>query len=170
MRTFGTREWIATAVAVVAAAALFFGNSIWNFFAGDSVADAPKENPSNAIQPAANPQTMTNISKTPGLEIYDETVGTGAEAKAGNDVTVHYIGVFTNGEKFDSSVDRGQPFTFQLGAGGVIKGWDLGVEGMKVGGVRRLVIPSSLAYGPDDYNGIPGGSTLIFQVQLLGVE
>ena len=170
MRTFGTREWIATAIAVVAAVILFYGNSIWNYIAGGETVGAPTDQPSNTIQPSANPEAMTNISTTPGLEIYDESVGTGAEAVAGKNVTVHYIGVFTNGDKFDSSVDRGTPFTFPLGAGNVIKGWDIGVEGMKVGGIRRLVIPADLAYGPNDYNGIPGGSTLIFQVQLLGVE
>jgi FKBP-type peptidyl-prolyl cis-trans isomerase len=72
--------------------------------------------------------------------------------------------------KFDSSYDRGTPFTFKLGAGQVIKGWDVGVEGMKVGGKRKLIIPSDFAYGPNDYNGIPGGSTLVFEVELLDVK
>jgi len=97
--------------------------------------------------------------------------GTGTEAKSGNTVSVHYTGWLINGTKFDSSVDRGQPFTFHLGKGEVIPGWDQGVAGMKVGGKRRLHIPSSLGYGP---NGappvIPGNATLIFEVELLDVK
>jgi FKBP-type peptidyl-prolyl cis-trans isomerase len=85
-------------------------------------------------------------------------------------VTVHYTGTFTNGKKFDSSVDRGQPFHFVLGAGKVIKGWDLGVAGMKVGGKRQLTIPASLGYGTNTYGPIPGNSTLLFDVELLGVK
>ncbi|MDP1624972.1 MAG: FKBP-type peptidyl-prolyl cis-trans isomerase [bacterium] len=170
MRKFGTREWIAAAVGVVVAITLFYGNSIWNYFARGTGPIGPTNQSSNSIQPSANQQTMNNISTIPGLEIYDETVGTGTVASSGNAVTVHYVGILTNGEKFDSSLDRGQPFTFALGAGQVIRGWDLGVEGMKVGGVRRLVIPANLAYGDRAIGSIPAGSTLIFQVQLLGVE
>lgn len=111
------------------------------------------------------------ITTASGLQYQDEVVGTGAEAAAGNTVTVHYTGWLTDGTKFDSSVDRVQPFSFPLGAGRVIQGWDEGVAGMKVGGVRILSIPSDLGYGP---NGapptIPGGATLIFQVELLDVE
>ncbi len=119
------------------------------------------------------PQTTNNMTTTQsdGLVITDEVVGTGAEAKAGDTVTVNYTGTFTNGTKFDSSLDPGRtPFPFTLGAGQVIAGWDEGVAGMKVGGKRKLVIPSSLAYGPNDYHQIPGGSTLIFEVELLGVK
>lgn len=104
------------------------------------------------------------------LQIEDVEVGDGEEAVAGKEVTVHYTGTFTNGEKFDSSVDRGDPFTFTLGAGQVIEGWDKGVEGMKVGGKRKLTIPPDLGYGPDDYGSIPGGSTLLFDVELLEVN
>ena len=104
------------------------------------------------------------------LQIEDKIVGTGDVAVSGKQVTVHYTGVFTDGTKFDSSVDRGVPFTFTLGAGMVIKGWDLGVEGMKVGGKRILVIPPQLGYGENDYQSIPGNSTLIFQIELLGVK
>ena len=104
------------------------------------------------------------------LQIEDLKVGTGAEAKPGQTVSVHYTGTLTNGTKFDSSKDRGKPFQFQLGAGKVIKGWDQGVAGMKVGGVRKLTIPPHLGYGDRGAAGvIPGGATLIFEVELLGV-
>jgi FKBP-type peptidyl-prolyl cis-trans isomerase len=96
--------------------------------------------------------------------------GTGAEAQAGQQVSVHYVGTLMSGKKFDSSRDRGKPFGFRLGAGQVIKGWDQGVAGMKVGGVRKLTIPPHLAYGDRGFPGaIPPGSTLQFEVELLGV-
>ncbi|HEU0081030.1 MAG TPA: FKBP-type peptidyl-prolyl cis-trans isomerase [Candidatus Paceibacterota bacterium] len=113
---------------------------------------------------------MTNISAVKGLEVYDEQVGSGAAAKAGQTVTAHYIGYLTDGTKFDSSIDRGQPFSFKLGAGDVIRGWDMGIQGMKVGGIRRLVIAPELAYGAQAIGPIPANSTLIFEVQLLGVK
>ncbi|HVT75096.1 MAG TPA: FKBP-type peptidyl-prolyl cis-trans isomerase [Candidatus Paceibacterota bacterium] len=113
---------------------------------------------------------MQNISTTKGLEIYDETVGGGAEATAGKTITAHYVGFLTDGTKFDSSVDRGQPFSFKLGAGQVIKGWDTGIQGMKVGGIRRLVVSPDLAYGNQAIGSIPAGSTLVFEVQLLDVK
>ena len=105
------------------------------------------------------------------MEQTDIQVGTGAEAVSGNKVSVHYVGTLTDGTKFDSSRDRGQPFDFQLGAGRVIKGWDQGVAGMKVGGKRKLVIPPELAYGSKGFPGlIPPNSTLVFEVELLGVS
>ena len=105
------------------------------------------------------------------LQIEDLTVGTGPEAKKGQDVSVHYTGWLADGTKFDSSKDRGEPFGFKLGAGAVIKGWDLGVQGMKVGGARKLTIPSRLGYGERGFPGaIPLNSTLVFEVELLGVN
>ena len=105
------------------------------------------------------------------LKIEDLTVGSGAEAVSGKTVTVNYSGTLTNGTKFDSSYDRGTPFSFTLGAGEVIKGWDLGVAGMKVGGKRKLTIPSDLGYGVRGAGAdIPPNATLIFEVELLGVE
>ena len=102
------------------------------------------------------------------IEILRE--GNGAVAAAGQTVTVHYVGTLTNGSKFDSSRDRGQGFTFGLGAGQVIKGWDQGVAGMKVGGLRKLTIPPELGYGARGFPPvIPANSTLIFEVELLSV-
>ena len=104
------------------------------------------------------------------LKIEDLKVGTGKEAKAGQRVTVHYGGTLTNGSKFDSSRDRGEGFDFALGAGEVIKGWDQGVDGMLVGGKRKLTVPPELGYGSRGFPGaIPPNSTLVFEVELLGV-
>ncbi len=105
------------------------------------------------------------------LQIEDLQVGQGPEAKAGQLVTVHYTGWLTNGAKFDSSVDRNEPFVFPLGAGQVIRGWDQGVAGMKVGGKRKLTIPPQLGYGERGAGGvIPPNATLVFEVELLGVK
>lgn len=114
-------------------------------------------------------------STASGLKYQDQVLGTGAEAVSGKNVSVHYTGWLDNagqkGAKFDSSVDRGQPFEFGLGAGMVIKGWDEGVQGMKVGGKRTLTIPYTLAYGETGYPPtIPAKATLIFDVELLGVK
>src|SRR5690606_2645472 len=101
----------------------------------------------------------------------DLVVGTGEEAVHGKAVTVHYTGTLTDGSKFDSSVDRGEPFVFPLGAGRVIQGWDRGVVGMTVGGKRRLTIPPELGYGPRGFPPvIPANATLIFEIELLGVR
>ena len=106
-----------------------------------------------------------------GLQYWDITVGTGTQANSGKTVTVNYTGWLTNGKKFDSSVDRGTPFKFKLGAMQVIKGWDEGVAGMKIGGKRQLKIPPELGYGAQGAGGvIPPNSTLIFDVELLDVS
>ncbi|MFY2559624.1 FKBP-type peptidyl-prolyl cis-trans isomerase [Corallococcus terminator] len=107
-----------------------------------------------------------------GLGIEDVKVGTGTEATAGKSVTVHYVGTLTNGTKFDASRDHGDKgFTFKLGAGQVIQGWDQGVAGMKIGGVRKLTIPPELGYGARGAGGvIPPNATLLFEVELLEVR
>ena len=108
---------------------------------------------------------------TPDIKIDKITTGNGPAPKKGQTVTVHYTGWFTNGGKFDSSVDRKEPFSFVLGAGQVIAGWDVGVAAMKVGDKVKLTIPPELAYGRAGYPGaIPPNSTLIFEVELLGIE
>lgn len=109
--------------------------------------------------------------KTPtGLQYWDIKAGTGTEAKKGDNVKVHYTGWLTSGKKFDSSVG-GKPFEFRIGGGDVIKGWEEGVAGMKVGGKRQLRIPPDLAYGKDGYPGaIPPNATLVFDIQLVGIQ
>lgn len=119
-----------------------------------------------------DPKPMENlVGNTNGLKIEDIKVGDGTEAKTGNTISVHYTGTLVNGTKFDSSYDRGEPFSFTLGIGQVIKGWDEGVVGMKIHGKRKLTIPSTFAYGERGVPGaIPPNATLIFEVELLGVR
>lgn len=106
-----------------------------------------------------------------GLQITDTTTGSGPEALSGKVLTVHYSGFLQNGTKFDSSLDRGQPFRFRLGEGMVIRGWDEGMVGMKVGGKRKLVIPPAMGYGERGAGAaIPPNSTLVFEVELLAVD
>ncbi len=127
-------------------------------------------------QKAASASGPTKVTGEPtktasGLEYWDIKVGSGAVAQTGQHVKVDYTGWLTNGKKFDSSVGTGHPFDFMLGAGQVIKGWDEGVAGMKVGGKRQLHIPPDLAYGAKGYPGaIPPNATLIFDVQLVDVK
>lgn len=129
----------------------------------------------NDVAPSAT--TNTGLSSITTLQITDVVTGTGTTATSGRPISVHYTGWLysstatdNKGTKFDSSVDRGTPFAFTLGAGQVIAGWDQGVLGMKVGGTRRLVIPPSLGYGAGGAGTIPGNATLVFDVQLLAVN
>ena len=116
----------------------------------------------------ANQKMITSES---GLQYNDTTVGEGETPKTGQKVVVHYTGTLENGQKFDSSHDRNQPFKFTLGVGQVIKGWDEGLSTMKVGGKRSLVIPANLGYGPRAVGDvIPANATLLFDVELLGIE
>src|SRR6516164_8246637 len=124
-------------------------------------------------QKTASPTKVTGKATTTasGLQYWDIVVGTGATAAAGKTVKVHYTGWLTDGKKFDSSVDRGQGFSFPLGGGRVIKGWDQGVAGMKVGQLRKLTIPPHLAYGERGFPPvIPPNSTLVFEVELLEIK
>ena len=126
----------------------------------------PKTQPSTqpgGAKPAGKQADVTTLQKT------DIKVGTGQAAKTGDHVTVHYIGTLTDGTKFDASRDHGKPFEFDLGAGGVIKGWDAGVVGMKEGGKRKLVIPPDMGYGPGGQGPIPPNATLVFEIDLLKV-
>ena len=113
---------------------------------------------------------MSTTTTASGLIIEEIIVGAGAEAAAGQNVTVHYTGWLTDGKKFDSSKDRGDPFVFPLGGGRVIRGWDEGVQGMKIGGTRKLTIPPALGYGARGAgNVIPPNATLVFEVELLAI-
>ncbi|HTB22327.1 MAG TPA: FKBP-type peptidyl-prolyl cis-trans isomerase [bacterium] len=127
---------------------------------------APDSRPQAAVQAAPSPTPDPDLGS---LKITDEVLGTGTEAVAGKKLTVNYTGRLLTGAQFDSSIGRG-PFSFTLGAGEVIKGWDMGLTGMKVGGKRMLVIPSYLGYGDTGQGPIPPNATLVFDIELLDVE
>jgi FKBP-type peptidyl-prolyl cis-trans isomerase len=136
-------------------------------------AQTTAQKPRAHVVPNTNAPTKVTgdgVKTDSGLQYWDIKVGTGDVAKEGDHVKVHYTGWFTSGKKFDSSVDARKPYDFTLGKGEVIKGWDEGVTGMKVGGKRQLRIPPELAYGADGYKTIvPPDATLIFDVQLLAI-
>ncbi len=133
---------------------------------------SPDKSTASSTPSASSPMKVSGQPTTTpsGLQYWDIVVGTGAAATSGSTVKVHYSGFLTTGQKFDSSRDRGEPFSFPLGQGQVIKGWDEGVAGMKIGGQRQLRIPPQLGYGAEGAGGvIPPNATLIFDVELLGV-
>lgn len=151
---------IASVVIIVLAIAAFI---IYNQYSADRTTKS-----SDAFSLPEDIETITTAS---GLQYQDLVVGEGQAAKAGDVVVVHYTGWLTDDTKFDSSLDRGTPFTFPLGAGRVIKGWDEGVAGMQPGGVRRLIIPAELGYGERGSGElIKPGDTLIFEVELLEIQ
>jgi len=140
-------------------------------------AETPTTTATTTTPPSDTPPATTapdaaagkEVTLAGGLKYTDLKVGDGDIAEAGMTATVHYTGWLTDGTKFDSSVDRGQPFPFRIGAGNVIKGWDQGVVGMRIGGKRHLVIPPDMGYGPNGMGPIPPNSTLVFDVELLGL-
>ncbi len=153
MRTLNQKEWVAVIIAMFVVGFFFiFGQGLIAYFTG------------------SNSQTE-QVKQEPKVIIQDVIMGTGDEAVSGDRVTVNYTGKFVDGKVFDTSLaPRNEPFQFTLGVGMVIKGWDEGIVGMKVGGKRILSIPPELGYGAEDYSIIPGNSTLIFEVDLLKVE
>jgi peptidylprolyl isomerase len=162
------------ASALIIALCLALGLAAWG--GDDSTSGSTEAASAAAESPASAEKTKPTVTVPKGappkkLEIKDLEEGTGDEAKAGDEVTVQYVGVnYKNGKEFDASWDRGEPFAFQLGAGMVIPGWDQGVEGMKVGGRRELIIPPELAYGPEGSPPAIGpNETLIFVIDLLEV-
>ncbi len=152
MKTLDTKEWVAVVVSIFVVGFFFvFGQTLVSLFTGT--------------------KTQANqMVQTPQLEKNDVLMGSGELAQVGDRVVVHYTGKFTNGEVFDSSLTRNEPFQFILGSAQVISGWNQGIVGMREGGKRTLIVPPSLGYGMSDYGPIPGGSTLIFDVELLKVE
>ena len=166
-----TSTSIAVALALAVATGFFLISSPSTLF--DS---ASSQSVLNLDQTASTTVTTTSsmepVSEVPTeLTITDTVIGSGVEATPGSTVTVNYVGALTDGTVFDASANHGQPFAFQLGAGQVIRGWDEGIVGMKVGGKRTLIIPASLAYGNQAVGGvIPANATLMFEVELLGVQ
>ena len=152
MKKLHTEEWVAVAAAIGFLTYLFFSGPLMSFFNSsmNTTADA------SAAQP--------------GFTAKDTVVGTGEVAEPGDIVTAHYVGRLPDGRVFDSSKDRGVPISFLLGSGQVIKGWDQGLQGMRVGGTRVLTISPEYGYGSQAVGSIPANSTLIFEVELLGVK
>ena len=150
MKILSQKEWVAVSIAVFVVGFFFiFGQGLISLFTNNKI---------------------DIVSQSSQVLKQDITTGLGDEAVVGSRVTVNYVGRFVDGTIFDSSVSRNEPFQFVLGTGQVIKGWDEGIVGMKVGGKRTLSIPAEFGYGANDYGPIPGGSTLIFEVELLKVE
>lgn len=153
-------QWLIIGLSSIIVILISIGVFWWSIKPETKMTDTKDNNILSAQQPA-----LTE------LKIEDQVVGTGDEAKSGDTITVNYLGALLNGTKFDSSYDRNQPFSFQLGAGQVIEGWDKGFVGMKVGGKRKLTIPPDMAYGSRGAGGVIGpNETLIFEVELLSAS
>jgi len=173
MNVTGTGIAVALAV-VIAIAFLAFGSSVFTPFRAPAPAEgamATGTSTNLTVPPFMDTNPVSGQELPTELTITDTVVGTGPEATPGSMVTVNYVGTLPDGTVFDASANHGQPFTFQLGAGQVIRGWDEGVAGMKVGGTRTLVIPPDMAYGNQAVgNVIPANATLIFEVELVAVQ
>lgn len=157
MKKLSKKEWIAVAAALVFVSYTLFGANIKGLFQKNMTNDDSLASVSTGIQ-------------NNGVVVNDITVGQGAEAKAGDRLSVHYILSLSDGTAIQNSKDFGQPFQFTLGAGEVIPGWEQGFNGMKVGGVRTIIIPPELGYGPNQAGPIPPNSTLVFTVELVSIE
>ncbi len=175
MEKLSQKEWITLGVGIGIIIILIIAGKV--LFAGPSenATSQAMDQSHNTSQQSQTGSTSaavqgTNVSSDSKIQIIEVKQGTGAEAVDGKTVSVHYTGTFQNGQKFDSSLDRGKPIDFVLGKGMVIKGWDIGLKGMKVGGKRHLIISPEYGYGPQDYGPIPGNSTLIFDVELVAVK
>lgn len=153
MTKLNKKEGIAVFVGIAVIGYLFFSGPLMQFFNSSS-----------------DSLTQTQMLSTNGFTAQDINVGTGDLAQAGDTVAAHYVGKLTNGQVFDSSLDRGTPIQFTLGAGQVIRGWDEGVVGMRVGGKRVLTISPEFAYGAQAVGAIPANSTLVFEIDLVGVK
>ena len=140
------------------------------FIFGLNGSTAPTSNTTDTMVIPTAQQAPTTAGSNEKLQVVDEKIGTGNPVKSGDTVDINYVGTLTNGTKFDASADHGGPFTTQIGVGKVIKGWDEGVVGMKVGGKRKLTIPPSLGYGDQAMGSIPANSTLIFEVELVKIK
>jgi FKBP-type peptidyl-prolyl cis-trans isomerase len=170
MKKLTINEWIAVSVSLAVIAGFFLlSDSIRSTFFGISSNESSSATASLSFE-AAEENTTDADRSLPDFGVKDLKVGSGETARPGELVTVHYTGRFPDGRTFDSSLTRGEPFQFVLGAGQVIEGWEKGVVGMKVGGQRLLVIPPELGYGDRQVGIIPPNSTLIFEIELLGVE
>ena len=158
MKKLSKKEWVAVGVAVVFVGYTLFGGSITSLFQKNSMSE-------NSTASVANSEPLNNN----GVIINDVVVGQGVEVKSGQLVSVHYILSLSDGTVIQNSKDLGQPFKFTFGANEVIPGWEMGFAGMKVGGVRTIIIPPELAYGSNQAGPIPPNSTLVFTIELLDV-
>ena len=174
MKKLKLTEWIAVAAALVVVAIFVFPSFFSSLFFPTNSATNTNQNVATTSTTTTPSINMQNISTVPGLSVYDTTVGTGAAVVSGSNVTVNYTGTLSDGTVFDSNIDpqfnHVTPLQITVGVGQVIKGWDIGLIGMKVGGTRTLVISPDLGYGSVQKGPIPPNSTLTFQVQLLSVQ
>lgn len=174
MKNLNQKEAISLFVAVIVVGFVFAGSALNPFRVSGNATSQPVELNDSANDPASAAAALTGATNANGelaeLVIEDIVVGTGEVVENGDTVTVHYVGLLQDGTKFDDSTLRGEPFTFTVGKGDVIKGWDMGVLGMKKGGERVVVIPSEMGYGNRKLGPIPPNSTLLFSIRLLEVK